>query len=131
MSRRSEPQNEPAAEPPPSPKPRKKPAPTAKRLRARLLSHVERQIDRFDAALDAEVTPTGFDSAKVLRDLRGLKTLLDELRMEEATGHGAGGPPLDLVAIRADIARRYAAFEAAEPDDGVPGHSATEVSEGA
>ena len=126
MSRRSEPQNEPAAEPPPSPKPRKKPAPTAKRLRARLLSHVERQIDRFDAALDAEVTPTGFDSAKVLRDLRGLKTLLDELRMEEA-----GGPPLDLVAIRADIARRYAAFEAAEPDDGVPGHSATEVSEGA
>lgn len=131
MPRRSGSRHEPAAEPPSSPKPRRKPAPTARRLRARFLAHVERQIDRFDAALNVEVAPTGFDSAKVLRDLRGLKTLLDELRTEEATGHGAGSPPLDLVALRADIARRYAAFEAAEPDDEVPGHSADEASAGA
>ncbi|WP_082552445.1 hypothetical protein [Methylobacterium sp. Leaf456] len=128
MSRSSEPQDEPAAEPP-SPKPRKKPAPTAKRLRAKFLAHVERQIDRFDAALDTEVTPSGFDSAKVLRDLRGLKALLDELRMEE--GHGSGGPPLDLVALRADLARRYAAFEAQEAGASVPDEPAAEAPSGA
>ena len=124
MSRSSEPQDE-----PPSPKPREKPAPTAKRLRAKFLAHVERQIDRFDTALDAEVTPGGFDSAKVLRDLRGLKSLLDELRMEE--GHGSSGPPLDLVALRADLARRYAAFEAQESGASVPGDPAAEAPSGA
>lgn len=107
-------------EPSPKPKPpRKKPAVTAKRLRTRLIAHVERQLDRFDAALDAEGPAAGFDSGKVLRDLVGLKQLLDELKAGNGGGDGAGTPPLDVVALRADIARRYAAFAAEEPDDGV------------
>ncbi len=117
--------------------PRKR-APDARRLRARLLAQIERQIDRFDAALDAEPPPSGFDSGKVLRDLGGLKNLLDDMKpAERATRVGEADaaatqpalPVADLVAMRADIASRYAAFAAAEPDDGVldpplPGASA-------
>ncbi|MDV2986333.1 UNVERIFIED_CONTAM: hypothetical protein Q9R58_18600 [Methylobacteriaceae bacterium AG10] len=128
----SEPRGEPEASAPSKPAPRKvrRRTPDAGRLRARLLSHIERQIARFDAVLDAEPPPAGFDSAKVLRDLGGLKNLLDDMRAAgRAAGEGgadgtAGRATLsvaDLVAMRADIARRYAAFAAAEPDDGVPG----------
>lgn len=126
--------SEPCSAPPPSdpPKtPQKRPrkrTPDAKRLRARLLAQIERQIDRFDAALDADAPPAGFDSGKVLRDLGGLKTLLDGMKAaDQAAGEGgadgAAAQPFlslaELVAMRADIARRYAAFAAAEPDDGV------------
>ncbi|MEH3118305.1 MAG: hypothetical protein PGN25_12135 [Methylorubrum populi] len=94
-----------------------------------MLAQIERQIERFDAALDAEAPPAGFDSAKVLRDLGGLKNLLDDMKaadraVREGGADGAAGWPslsvADLVAMRTDIARRYAAFAAAEPDDGVP-----------
>ena len=109
-----------------------------KRVRARLLTQIERQIDRFEAALNAETPPAGFDPGKVLRDLGGLKNLLDDMRAADRTAReggtdGASGrsslSAADLVAMRADIARRYAAFAAAEPDDGIldsalPGASA-------
>ena len=110
-------------------KPRRRKAPDAKRLRTQLLTHIERQIARFDAALDAERPPAGFDSAKVLRDLGGLKNLLDDIgAADRAAGEGGAdgatdSAPLsvaDLVAMRTDIAHRYAAFAAAEPDDGLP-----------
>ena len=126
----SEPRGEPRPSAPSQPKSRKarKRAPDAKRLRARLRTHIERQIERFDAALNAEPPPTGFDSGKVLRDLGGLKNLLDDMRAADraarkgGTDGAASRPTLhaaDLVAMRTDIARRYAAFAAAEPDDGV------------
>lgn len=56
------------------------------------------------------------DTAKILRDHVGLKKLLDELGPEPGEGFGrvAEEPSLDIVALRADIARRYAAFEAEE-----------------
>ncbi len=47
-------------------------------LRARLRAHIGRQIAVLDAALSAPERP-GLDSAKVLRDLGGLKRLLDDL----------------------------------------------------
>lgn len=89
-----------------------------RRLRARLRAHIGRQIGLFDAAL-AEPVPT-FDSAKVLRDLGGLKKLLDDLDHGAAGDDGEGeggphdpssrpgsGPALDVEAVRAEIARRY------------------------
>ncbi|HJE22918.1 MAG TPA: hypothetical protein K8W01_04600 [Methylorubrum populi] len=130
MARRSEPCREPAPSPPPPTKPRRsrKRTPHPQRLRSRLLAQIERQIDRFDAALNAEPPPAGLDSGKVLRDLGGLKNLLDDMRTADRAAEGGGGdgasgsPALsvaDLVAMRTDIARRYAAFAAAEPDDGL------------
>jgi len=130
MPEPSEPHGEPAPGVPskPSPKKARKRAPDARRLRAQLRAHIERQIARFDAALDAEVSPAGFDSGKVLRDLGGLKNMLDDMKAADraarqgGTDGAAGRPPLrasDLVAMRTDIARRYAAFAATEPDDGV------------
>ncbi|WP_232631682.1 hypothetical protein [Methylobacterium sp. Leaf118] len=124
MAPRSTPLVAPSHKPQP---PRKKPPVTAKRLRARLLTHVARQIDRLDAVLDAAEPSAGLDSGKVLRDLVGLKHLLDELMVGNGGGDGASGPPLDVVALRADIARRYAAFAADEPDDGVFVPSAAET----
>lgn len=126
----SEPSGEPALSVPsrPSPKTIRKRAPNAKRLRAQLRAHIERQIARFDAALDIEAPPAGFDSGKVLRDLGGLKNLLDDMKAADraardgGTDAAAGRASLsaaDLVAMRADIARRYAAFAATEPDDSV------------
>lgn len=133
MARRSEPPRDPAGgaavkghpEKPPPRKPRKRSV-DPRRVRARLLTHIERQIERFDAALDGEPSP-GLDSGKVLRDLGGLKNLLDDMMTADGCGGGvedAGGRALsvaDLMAMRADIARRYAAFAAAEPDDGLSG----------
>ncbi|WP_232631532.1 hypothetical protein, partial [Methylobacterium sp. Leaf118] len=48
------------------------------------------------------------DTARILRDLAGLKKLLDGLgpEPEPVARPGADGPPLDVVALRADIARR-------------------------
>lgn len=126
----SEPRGEPApsAASKPNPKRTRKGVPDARRLRARLRAHIERQIARFDAALDAEAPPAGLDSAKVLRDLGGLKTMLDDMKAadraarEGRTDGAASRTPLlaaDLMAMRTDIAHRYAAFAAAEPDDGV------------
>lgn len=134
MARRSEPPRDDAAcaaakvtpQKPPPRKPRKRPL-DPRRVRARLLTHIERQIDRFDAALEGEPS-LGLDSGKVLRDLGGLKNLLDDMMaadrsVREGGAEDAGGRSLsaaNLVAMRADIARRYAAFAAAEPDDGLP-----------
>lgn len=124
----SEPRGEPSILPKPNTRTTRKRAPDARKLRAQLRVHIERQIARFDAALDAEPPPAGFDSGKVLRDLGGLKNLLDDMKApDRAAGKGeadgaTGRPSLsaaDLVAMRADIARRYAAFATAEPDDGV------------
>lgn len=130
MPRRSGPRREPEPHSPDKPPAlRRRPPLTAQRLRARFLVHIARQIDRFDAALDAEAAPSGFNSAKVLRDLRGLKALLDEVKAEEA-GHDAVAPSVDLVALRADIARRYAAFEAHEPDGALSGEPAPDASPG-
>lgn len=91
-----------------------------RRLRALLRAHIGRQIHVFDAAL---ADPRGgIDSAKVLRDLGGLKRLLDDLDdgpSEEGDGEGdphdasprsRPAPPLDAEALRAEIARRYERF---------------------
>ena len=93
------------------------------RLRALLRAHIGRQIEAFDAAL-AEPRP-GIDSAKVLRDLGGLKRLLDDLGTgdgsSECDERGEGEPrdaatrpgpdsTLDLDRLRAEIARRYERF---------------------
>lgn len=89
-------------------------------LRARLRAHIGRQIAVLDAALSSPER-TGFDSAKVLRDLGGLKRLLDDLDAG-AEGEGAvhdeparsdGSPGAgDPVALREAIARRIDRFVA-------------------
>ncbi|MEZ0250870.1 MAG: hypothetical protein ACAH20_07890 [Methylobacteriaceae bacterium] len=130
MPDRSEPRGEPepGASSKPSAKKARKRVPDARQLRAQLRTHIERQIARFDAALETVAPPAGLDSAKVLRDLGGLKTMLDDMKAADraarkgGTDGAASRPTLhaaDLVAMRTDIARRYAAFAAAEPDDGV------------
>ncbi|KQT20010.1 hypothetical protein ASG40_04235 [Methylobacterium sp. Leaf399] len=108
-------------------------------LRATLRRHVARQISRFDVALrqapktlaPETLAPKTLDSAKVLRDLGGLKKLLDEIdadgRREAGDGKDAGGDPgggLDLPALRAQIADRYAAFAGDGAAAGLPGEPA-------
>ena len=82
-------------------------------LRAHLRAHIARQIAAFDVALSGEGAALA-DSARVLRDLGGLKRLLDEVGAEGAhgaTGEGGdGGTELDLPTLRAEIARRYDGF---------------------
>ncbi|MCJ2059235.1 hypothetical protein MKL09_22205 [Methylobacterium sp. J-048] len=81
-------------------------------LRAHLRAHIARQIAAFDAALRGEGAAV-LDSARVLRDLGGLKRLLDEIAPgnERERGEGGdGGTGPDLPALRAEIARRYAGF---------------------
>ncbi|MCJ2126559.1 hypothetical protein [Methylobacterium sp. J-077] len=81
-------------------------------LRAHLRAHIARQIAAFDAALNGEGAAV-LDSARVLRDLGGLKRLLDEIApgtgRDDGEG-GDGGNEPDLPALRAEIARRYAGF---------------------
>ncbi|KQT78527.1 hypothetical protein [Methylobacterium sp. Leaf466] len=120
---------------------RPSPSPGGKNdLRATLRRHIARQISRFDKALrQAPKTPAAktlapkpLDSAKVLRDLGGLKKLLDEIdadgRRETDDGADAGGDPggggLDLPALRAQIADRYAAFAGDGAAAGLPGEPA-------
>jgi transposase-like protein len=85
-------------------------------LRTHLRAHIIRQIAAFDAALSRD-GPALRDSARVLRDLGGLRRLLDELEADEgrgvmrARGEGEdGGTEPDLPALRAELARRYAGF---------------------
>lgn len=109
-------------------------------LRAALRRHVARQIARFDEALEGDALP---DSARVLRDLGGLKRLLEDLALHETSdpggrheagsgsdaGDGADEP--DLPALRAQIARRYEAFAGERPDGGFPGNPAGAPAPGA
>lgn len=82
-------------------------------LRAHLRAHIGRQIAAFDAALSGEGSALR-DSARVLRDLGGLKRLLDTMDADGARGAAGegddGGTGPDLPALRAEIARRYAGF---------------------
>lgn len=91
------------------------------RLRTRLRAHVGRQIAALDAALSGK-PGAGFDSAKVLRDLGGLKRLLDDLGSDGGEGEGGSrdeparcpldAAELDLDGLRAEIARRFDRFVA-------------------
>ncbi|WCS24654.1 helix-turn-helix domain-containing protein [Methylobacterium sp. NMS14P] len=94
-------------------------------LRARLRAHIARQIAAFDAALSG-AGPGARESARVLRDLGGLKRLLDTVDAEGARaaagegGDGTGpnaepGTEPDLPALRAEIARRVAGFVGGRP----------------
>ncbi len=96
-------------------------APDPQRLRARLHAHIGRQIAALDAALDAAAGDPrgGIDSARILRDLGGLKKLLDDLAGEAGRGGNREEaardacdppPPPDPDALRAEIARRFERF---------------------
>ncbi|KOX56963.1 hypothetical protein ADL19_10125 [Streptomyces purpurogeneiscleroticus] len=81
-------------------------------LRTHLRAHILRQIAAFDATLSG-VGPAARDSARILRDLGGLKRLLDTVdadRARSAGEEGGDGSEPDLPALRAEIARRYAGF---------------------
>ncbi|MGU3536727.1 hypothetical protein [Methylobacterium sp. A54F] len=119
-------------------------------LRRSLRRLVAEQIAQFDAALgDARLAeaPPGLDTARALRDLGGLKRLLDDLTMD-AGGADAGGDarepdarepdarepranPADLPALRAAIADRYAAFAGERAPAGLPGEPAAGPRRGA
>jgi len=114
------------------------PTPGPAALRLALRTHIARQIARFDADL-TDAGP-GLDSARVLRDLGGLKRLLDDLdpdppsnRSEADAESGAADGPddTDLPALRAQIAQRYAAFMGERPDAGLPGEPAAPSRPGA
>lgn len=82
-------------------------------LRLHLRTHIVRQIAAFDAALSG-AGPALRDSARVLRDLGGLKRLLDTVDADGARRAGGeeddGDTEPDLPALRAELARRYAGF---------------------
>lgn len=82
-------------------------------LRTHLRAHIARQIAAFDVALSREGAALA-ESARVLRDLGGLKRLLDEIEgdgVHGAAGEGGDdGTERDLPALRAEIARRYDGF---------------------
>ncbi|WP_375455275.1 hypothetical protein [uncultured Methylobacterium sp.] len=103
-------------------------------LRARLRLHVGRQIAAFDAALRGEGAAV-IDSARVLRDLGGLKRLLDDLAAGTGEADGTRGtadrPGLDLPALRAELARRYARLPRERPDGSLPGEPAGPAAPGA
>ncbi len=91
-------------------------------LRTALRVHLARQIGELDALLIARGRQDDLirleragklDTAKMLRNLVGLKKLLDEV---EPASEGEPEEKLDLVALRADIARRYEVFEAQEEE---------------
>ncbi|GJE29511.1 hypothetical protein [Methylobacterium organophilum] len=116
--------------PPPAVAPLGEEAPDARALNRALRAHVARQIAAFDAALHGQGAAV-IDSARVLRDLGGLKRLLDALDADERaggprdTGDGAdGGSDTDLTALRDDLARRLAAVLADGAAGGLPGEPA-------
>ena len=82
-------------------------------VRATLRAHVARQIMAFDARLCAAPPGIAGDSAKVLRDLGGLRKLLDDLDAAPAPPAApAARPEPDIVALRAEIVARYERFVA-------------------
>lgn len=90
-------------------------------LDASLRAHVGRQIAAFDARLRKGGAG---DSGKVLRDLGGLKKLLDDLAARASTdgrGEADGEPEQDLAALRDRVARRCAAILRERPSDGDAG----------
>ncbi|MCJ2090829.1 hypothetical protein MKK88_33325 [Methylobacterium sp. E-005] len=103
-------------------------------LRAHLRAHIARQVAAFDAALSWEGAALA-ESARVLRDLGGLKRLLDEVDAEGArgaTGEGDDdGSERDLPALRAEIARRYDGFVGGGTPAGFSGHAAARTDPGA
>ncbi|MBB3900740.1 hypothetical protein GGR33_000220 [Methylobacterium brachythecii] len=101
-------------------------------LNAALRGHIARQI----VALDDRLHKAGpaDDTARLLRDVGGLKRLLDDLstpRPLDAVGDTDGEPLPDLAALRADLARRYEAFAAGGHPAGLPGEPAAGAPGGA
>jgi hypothetical protein len=99
-------------------------------LRRRLRHHVARQIAALDAQLGA--APRAPDSARVLRDVSGLKRVIDALDLEDAArgteaagGASAGdGSGPGVGALREAIARRYEAFAGDGAAADLPGEPA-------
>lgn len=94
-------------------------------LDAALRGHIARQIAAFDDRLH-KAGPAD-DTARLLRDVGGLKRLLDDLstpRPPNAVGDTDGEPEQDLAALRADLARRYEAFAAGGNAAGLPAEPA-------
>ncbi|WP_170249000.1 hypothetical protein [Methylobacterium haplocladii] len=95
-------------------------------LDAALRVHIARQIAVFDDRLRAADTTADIDTAKILRDLGGLKRLLDDLapaaRQPDTDGDADGGSPQDLAALRARLARRIEAFVVEQPDTPAAGN---------
>ena len=99
-------------------------------LRAALRDHIGRQIAAFDAALRGEGAAV-IDSARVLRDLGGLKRLLDDLGGEGGDDASGLDVDLDIASLRAEIARRYEGCGGERPDDRLPGEPAAAAPAGA
>lgn len=81
-------------------------------LDAALRRHIARQIAAFDLRLRAE--DAALDSAKVLRDVGGLKRLLDDLyERRPPLPHKAASPASaeEIGALREELVRRYEGFE--------------------
>jgi len=118
-----------------------------RRMRAALRAQIARQILHFDAALNGAADGPAFDSARVLRDLGGLKRLLDETTDDGRGGrdgsepgdtdgpardratdalhadalHADDCPADDLPTLRAEIARRAEALGGERADAGPAG----------
>ena len=92
--------------------------PTLSDLDAAIRVQIGRQIAAFDAALHGQGAAV-IDSARVLRDLGGLKRLLDDLSGPTPTQDGDADGERDLAGLRDRLARRFAALPAPSgaPDD--------------
>ena len=116
----------------------RKAAPGLGDLNTALRAHLGRQIAALDTRLKVDDRKE-FDSGKALRDLGGLKRLLDQLaeaeqgrdggkrkigRARDEDGDADGGAQEDLAVLRDRIARRIAAFAGDWPPDRVSGEPA-------
>ena len=92
--------------------------PALRDLNAAIRIQIGRQIEAFDAALHGQAAAV-IDSARVLRDLGGLKRLLDDLSGPAPTQDGDADGERDLAGLRDGLARRFAALPAPSgaPDD--------------